>query len=69
MDVYSILNLLDLKYRMLFLRFVNLSDIIILSIDNIGNIHNFEECQQYQSFSEFLAAQDKERFSTSRFFK
>lgn len=69
MDVYSILNLLDLKYGMLFLCFVNLSDIIILSIDSIGNIHNFEECQQYQSFSEFLAAQDKERFSTSRFFK
>lgn len=45
MDVYSILNLLDLKYGMLFLCFVNLSDIIILSIDSIGNIYNFEECQ------------------------
>lgn len=67
MDVYSILNLLDLKYGMLFLRLVNLSDIIILPIDR--NIHNFEECQRYQSFSEFLAAQDGELFSTSRFFK
>lgn len=46
MDVYSILNLLDLKYGMLFLRFVSLSDIIILPIDSIGNIHNFEECQR-----------------------
>lgn len=69
MDVYSILNLLDPKYGMLFLCFVNLSDIIILPIDSIGNIHNFEECQRYQSFSEFLAAQDEERFSTFSFFK